>query len=523
MTKKNKSKNKSKNKFRNTKKESGQEMSIFKKNRNKESNNNDIEIENSNENQEKDSNEEIKNSDGNQVKISSVETKNSDGNQEKDSNSEIKNSDENQNLKDGYINEEGKIIKSYIDDSMKKMKEEIIQLLENALEKNNDSVVNLMEYNEKYRIKPIEDNNKYIVEEIKDNKNILIEIKKYIENNNKGENNKSNRLFNNVKELMGNDRIVKDEIGNLSSKINSIKPELMNDIKQELNKIDKNLKRNTNNILDNLDDINYSIRRVKEQQEELCKSIELLEGKMKSLDKVDELKEQIEKIHKSINKKNIVVSNLEEEILTNLGQYGEKIVNELTMAARCYAKNKDKIEYIDDEIKKYEKKIIDTREDSRNDGIWQGKRDIISEIINKCDRIDNLYDSENDFEKIIKDMLINNGFERDIELKVENEICVTEENQEEIQEKAHCKDIGKYKVTRSAILLNGKIYKRAELEKIEEDEKKTEEELDKDDSSDQKTKENIESKEETSEKENESLEETAEENEIKDDKINDEE
>ena len=257
---------------------------------------------------------------------------------------------------------------------------------------------------------------------------------------------------------------ISNQIKPLKSELNKL--EKISKIQEDINTIRKEY-RKLNAQIEDINDIKNHIEKMNESLESVTKTVELLQGKMNYLDSINDLKESIEKIAKKPNTQENVASNLEEEVIINLGQYGEKIVKELTNTARCYAQNKDSIESIHNERSEYERKILDAREKSKSDGIEIGKLETIKEIINKNDGIDELFDSEDPFKKVISDMLRNNGFSRDEELKINKEITITEENIEKIGRKASNITIGRYIVIKSAIILNGEVYKDAVLNKID--------------------------------------------------------
>ena len=308
----------------------------------------------------------------------------------------------------------------------------------------------------------IKDKNKIIISEI-ESKNRNLEYKlKNIEEQQKQQKKQSNEnkssIFDfikrqNEKKLDSNFRNLEY---NIENKFNDVSKDILKGFKRTMSKIDE-----VNDILDEI--------KTEDNQNKILQNIELLEGKIKSVDKINE---NIEKISKEFNKNEVIASNLEDEILVNLGEYGKKILNQLIISARCYAQNKDCIESIDNERKEYQNKIEKTKKDFESKGISEGKLDTLKEIIDKCDGIDKIYDSKQEFEIIIRDILKNNGYERDDELLIEKEIIVTQDNKDNIQNKAlNCEELGTYKVKKSAILLNGNIEKRAILEKIEDNTK----------------------------------------------------
>ena len=360
-----------------------------------------------------------------------------------------------------------------------KMKEVMKNSMEN-LEKNIESIIidvlsssgeNIKKSLEKH-IDEVKDEIKNIKEDIDNVKNdldllindrnniIIFEIKNKLDDIEKRQNQQNT---DNKRSIFS---LIKGQ--NENKKLDSIFMNLVNNIDNKFNLISKDTSKGFKRTMSKIDEVNDILDEIKteDNQNKILQNIELLEGKIKSVDKINE---NVEKISKEFNKNEVIVSNLEDEILVNLGEYGKKILNQLILSARCYAQNKDCIESIDNERKEYQNKIEQTKKDSEIKGISEGKLGALKEIIDKCDGIDKIYDSKKEFEIIIRDILKNNGYERDRELLVGKEIAITEENKDDIQKKAlNCEELGRYKVKKSAILLNEKIEKRDLLEKIDD-------------------------------------------------------
>ena len=360
------------------------------------------------------------------------------------------------------------IMGNSMEDLEKKIEEIVIEVVSNSgeniktsVEKHVNNLKNDIDNAKNDLNSFINDKNDIIISEIEYKDRKIKGKLDNIEKQQNQQNNESRRSFMDLikgqdvnKKLDNNFRNLEN---NIENKFNLVSKDVSKGFKRTINKIDE-----VNDIVDEL-------KILKDNQNKILQSVQVLEGKIKSLDKINDIKESVEKISKEFKNED-VASNLEEEVLINLGKYGQKILNELLLSARCYAQNKDCIESIDNERKEYQNKIEQTKKDYESKGISEGRLVTLKEIIDKCDGIDKIYDSKEEFEIIIRDILKNNGYERDEELLIGKEIVVTEENKDDIQKKAlNCETLGTYKVKKSAILLNENIEERAILEKMEDE------------------------------------------------------
>ncbi|MFI3211258.1 MAG: hypothetical protein R3Y64_09470 [Peptostreptococcaceae bacterium] len=238
-------------------------------------------------------------------------------------------------------------------------------------------------------------------------------------------------------------RIISEEVNSLSKRMTSIKKNT-DDLELFFSKIDK----------------------LEKNQTKIISTLEMFEGKLKLLDNLEGLDEKLSNANSS-KENNEIATNLDEEILINLGNYGNKIIDELLLAGRVYARNKERIENNDQEKADYENKLIESKSKYKNEGIEQGKEDFIRDFIDKLDGIDTLFESENSIEQIMADTIKNQGFTICEELKKGQAIIINEENEEDYKSRCtNISDLGEYQVIQSAILLDGKIYKEANLEKV---------------------------------------------------------
>ena len=136
----------------------------------------------------------------------------------------------------------------------------------------------------------LNDNNNIIISEI-ESKDKQIKIKlDNIEKQQKQQNNESKRSLMDLikgqdvnKKLDNNFRNLEN---NIENKFNLVSKDVSKGFKRTINKIDE-----VNDIVDEL-------KILKDNQNKILQSVEVLEGKIKSLDKINDIKESVEKISK---------------------------------------------------------------------------------------------------------------------------------------------------------------------------------------------------------------------------------
>lgn len=211
------------------------------------------------------------------------------------------------------------------------------------------------------------------------------------------------------------------------------------------------------------EDLDYKINNIDKKIKEMVTTTQLLEGKLKLLDEIKEIKEMVKEGHKTI-KEEIPPSSLDEDLIVRMSMYGKQIFDELTVAARHYAINKKSIDELQEEKRNYEKRILEAREKAEEEGIKKGKLDIINELADKFENLDNLYNSESSEAQIIVSILKNYGLNKHHKLIQDAEVEITELNRIEMEAYASFQGVGNFKVVRSAFIINDKVYKKAQLE-----------------------------------------------------------
>ena len=189
----------------------------------------------------------------------------------------------------------------------------------------------------------------------------------------------------------------------------------------------------------------------------------MLEGKIKQLNELSDIKELLTNLSNNQNKIDKKPTNYEEEVIMNLGEYGSKIISELTDISSEYARNKEKIE----NISKVEEEHAIKLNESKKQYEQKGKISLVEEICEKFIDLDGLFEEKNNESTIIVGILKNNEFLKSEGLEKGTEIEINEENRAKMETKVSFSELGKYKITKSAFELNGVIKYKAEVEKIQ--------------------------------------------------------
>lgn len=328
-------------------------------------------------------------------------------------------------------------------------------------------------YNEKNEHYMTLNNNK---SQYSDIKNKLIHIQDYQENLLTRMNSSSKEIKNEIKgEIFKTNKMIENLINKSNENARCIVSEIKNvNLIKELVSCNEDVLKNQKHIasLDReIKDIKSSVEIMQSTMHntmnKIVKTVETIQGKLNYLDEVvksnEELKMQLD--NNSQNSK-LRPSNLEEEVLINLGEYGEKIIKELTLASRHYAINKDKIENARALEEKHQEELIFRKDEYKK----QGKLDIVDSICKRYDNLDRVFESKTIEGRIIQRILSDAGIEKVEEYSSGKIIEITNENRVELEGKVSFSSdsLGKYKIIKSAYELNGSIKQKAELEKVEE-------------------------------------------------------
>lgn len=226
----------------------------------------------------------------------------------------------------------------------------------------------------------------------------------------------------------------------------------------------ENLNNDIENIVTSLKPIN-DIKKV--LNDEILENTEITEGKIKVIEKTITDIEQILKDKNIVIQQKIPAFNQDDKAIDTMVEYANKIIEKISIAGRQYALNKEKLNSIDEERKRYNIE----KEEEKNKALQQGRIDgvktILKDFITKKNDLYSLSKDDNNTSKIMFSILENNGLET--KYTVGENINITRENIEEYRDYIDSPlNIGKIKIKKPAYLFYGEIVSKAEYETIDE-------------------------------------------------------
>lgn len=226
----------------------------------------------------------------------------------------------------------------------------------------------------------------------------------------------------------------------------------------------ENLNNDIENIVASLKPIN-DIKKV--LNDEILENTEITEGKIKVIEKTITDIEQILKDKNIVIQQKIPAFNQDDKAIDTMVEYANKIIEKISIAGRQYALNKEKLNSIDEERKRYNIE----KEEEKNKALQQGRIDgvktILKDFITKKNDLYSLSKDDNNTSKIMFSILENNGLET--KYTVGENINITRENIEEYRDYIDSPlNIGKIKIKKPAYLFYGEIVSKAEYETIDE-------------------------------------------------------
>ena len=226
----------------------------------------------------------------------------------------------------------------------------------------------------------------------------------------------------------------------------------------------ENLNNDIENIVTSLKPIN-DINKV--LNDEILENTEITEGKIKVIEKTITDIEQILKDKNIVIQQKIPAFNQDDKAIDTMVEYANKIIEKISIAGRQYALNKEKLNSIDEERKRYNIE----KEEEKNKALQQGRIDgvktILKDFITKKNDLYSLSKDDNNTSKIMFSILENNGLET--KYTVGENINITRENIEEYRDYIDSPlNIGKIKIKKPAYLFYGEIVSKAEYETIDE-------------------------------------------------------
>lgn len=256
----------------------------------------------------------------------------------------------------------------------------------------------------------------------------------------------------------GNGQLVslKQDITDMAKIINILPSAVSEHLSKEL----RSFKNRLEALPDTLDDELNLTKRLKGIE----KTTDTIQGTLQTLQNQDqsEIKDLLR--DKMVNfKKEFPAMNEDEETIVELAKYSEFITEQLSLAARHYARNRQLIEGIHKERNYFGQQLKDAKAQAHQTGFEEGKTVVIKQLLANYTDVDALFESTNEESRILVTYLKNQGLLKDETLLKGSVIVITDENRQLMEMKASFEGLGQYKVMKPAYKLNEAIYQKAVL------------------------------------------------------------
>ncbi|MGA1826303.1 MAG: hypothetical protein ACMUIP_16740 [bacterium] len=163
------------------------------------------------------------------------------------------------------------------------------------------------------------------------------------------------------------------------------------------------------------------------------------------------------------NTREIPPSNEDDETILGLADYGQKIFQQLTNAARHYAQNREDIDAVNQMKREYENKINNAGEEYYKKGQEEGGRKILENFLTQYQDLDEFFAND----EILSEDAEIDGLEQDQRFVKGEHVEITDKNKSEYEEVAHFESCGKYEVLKSCYKYKGEVIQYAELKALE--------------------------------------------------------
>lgn len=229
-------------------------------------------------------------------------------------------------------------------------------------------------------------------------------------------------------------------------------------------------------ISDTQDKILSRVNSVGKRVGELGESVESIEGDLHKLDQLDEIAELLR--NKGLNiSMELPPVNAEEEDIVNLVRYAQKITEQLGYAARNLIRKQEAFRSQAESNANEQKMMAQKIEKAYSDGISEGQKLVVKQILSKYEDVDTIKDSQESYVHVIWTMLTELGVVIDGEGQYEkgNVIELSLEDVERMMATySKLEGAGRYKVVRTGLSLHGEIISAAQFEKAVEAEENQE-------------------------------------------------
>lgn len=271
-------------------------------------------------------------------------------------------------------------------------------------------------------------------------------------------------------------KIVQEEGRNIDERTRRYIEESINIIGQKTQKAAEDVSRKVNdagrNIGESQDKIISKVNTVGKRMGDLVESVEGIEGNMTRLDQLDEIANLLR--DKGLNlSMEIPPVNAEEEDIINLVRYSQKITEQLGYAARDLIRKRETFKNQAESNENEQKVMAHRIETARQEGIAEGKLQVVKQLLSKYEDIDAIKDSTENYVHVIWTMLTELGVVIDGDGFYEKgkEVELSDEDIEKMMATYSKFDgAGKYRVVRTGLSLHGEIISAAQFFKVIEEE-----------------------------------------------------
>lgn len=267
--------------------------------------------------------------------------------------------------------------------------------------------------------------------------------------------------------------IVAESIGkNIDTIVGKVTNPINSNINQTIKAINE-VNKQANSIDLVIKDVSEDVKSIKTITEtvnipEIMQDMQTVVGGVKTLtSEVDSIKKIIVKSTK------LPQMDEDEIVIAELSDYGSKIFETLSLAARHYAKNRLELNNLKEAKKNLDNELKKAKEISYKDGLEAGKKAIIKDIIDKFD--DKLvllesYAAEDNRSvgvvNVLKNILMNNGlaskYEVGEEIDFNSERIAELEADISIDDLNEALSVGKIKIVKPQVIFSGNVIQKAE-------------------------------------------------------------
>lgn len=270
---------------------------------------------------------------------------------------------------------------------------------------------------------------------------------------------------------------VQEQGRNIDARTKRYIEEAINILGQKTQKSSEDVSRKINDtersISESQDKIVSKVNTVGKRMGDLVESVEGIEGNLTRLDQLDEIVNLLRDKGLNISME-IPPVNAEEEDIINLVRYSQKITEQLGYAARDFIRKREAFKNQAESNENEQKVMAQKIEVARQEGMAEGKLQVVKQLLSKYEDIDVIKDSTENYIHVIWTMLTELGVVIDGDGFYEKgkEIDLTDEDIERMMAIYSKLDgPGKYRVVRTGLSLHGEIISVAQFSKVIEENK----------------------------------------------------